>query len=389
MEPGASAAALRRYLIDGLLPFWAEHGPDRRHGGFHNRLLPDGSPSPDDHKRIVAQARQLYAFSHARLLGAGDWALELATQGFAYLWDRGWDRRHGGWYFTLTPAGEPLDRRKDTYAHAFALFALAYYHRASGESAPLELAEHTLDLLDKHLADRLEGGYFDVASEDWSPDLRLRRQNPHMHLLEAFLALAETTGETRYVSAAHRLVALLRERLFDPETRTLGEYFDSDWTLRPGAEGAVVEPGHHFEWVWLLHRYGALCAGGEVPEEASALFDFAIERGLDRQRGGVLDELDRSGAVVRATQRVWPQTELLQALAARWESQGSAATLALLESHLARCFRERVPDPGRAWREQLGPDGRVVSDTTPSTTVYHIVLALAEVARALEARPPR
>ena len=38
----------------------------------------------------------------------------------------------------------------------------------------------------------------------------------------------------------------------------LGEYFEEDWTPLRGPVGSVVEPGHQFEWAWVLGEYARL-----------------------------------------------------------------------------------------------------------------------------------
>ena len=45
----------------------------------------------------------------------------------------------------------------------------------------------------------------------------------------------------------------------DAHNGALHEFFDADWNPAPGIEGRIVEPGHQFEWAWLLLRW----AGGK------------------------------------------------------------------------------------------------------------------------------
>ena len=110
-------------------------------------------------------------------------------------------------------------------------------------------------------------------------------------------------------------------------------------------------------------------------------------RNLDTRFGRLDVELDPSGAIVRPTQRVWPQTEFLQALAARYEATGEASRLARLQSQLDRCLRARVKPGQGSWEEQLDRQGRPVSEFVLASSVYHVFLALSEVARVLPAEP--
>ena len=123
-----TCATLRAHLCDELLPLWERHGLDRAQGGYWSRLGRDLRPLPDGHKRLLVHARQVFAFTRGAELGAGPWARAAATHGLEFMVERFWDTRHGGWYTTTDDAGRPLDRRKDLYGHAFAVFALAHHY---------------------------------------------------------------------------------------------------------------------------------------------------------------------------------------------------------------------------------------------------------------------
>ena len=47
-------------------------------------------------------------------------------------------------------------------------------------------------------------------------------------------------------------MALCLDRFIDRDTAALREFFASDWTPMPGTPGEVLEPGHHYEWAFLL-----------------------------------------------------------------------------------------------------------------------------------------
>jgi mannose-6-phosphate isomerase len=359
---------LRSHLAR-VLALWSEHGVDREAGGFFNRLTPDLRPAADLDKRLLVQTRQIWVFSRA---SAEDSAwLDTAREGYAFLAHyRDLDR--GGWYKTTTRDGQPLDTTKDTYAHAFVILALVAYHRASGEAEPLALARETLDTVLSRLADPKRGGYLERASADWQLDTGPRRQNPHMHLLEALLALHEASGDARALGLAEELVELLRRFWLDPDGGFLREHFAPDWSPAPGEPGRRLEPGHHFEWTWLLHEY-ARVSGGSLPAEAERLFAFARRHGVDDQHGGVYDAVSPDGAVLDSGKRLWPQTEYLRAL--------SVCEPRDLESALERTMDRYVDPATQAWREQADRQGRITSTHLNATSVYHVVGALDLAAR--------
>jgi mannose-6-phosphate isomerase len=380
----AEVARLHRFALDTLLPLSRDRFADSEHGGFHEQLDAAHAPLPIGSKRLLVQCRQLYVLSHAAVLGERS-GTAAAERGYAFLRRAYRDERHGGWFFRASVDGVPADRTKDLYGHAFMLFTLAWLHRGFAAPGAIDLAAATLDELHARIA-APGGGFWDKASESWEPDRSLRRQNPHMHLLEALLALHAATGDARWLAEADRLTALFLERFYHPPTATLGEFFAADWT--PDAErGHIVEPGHHYEWVWLLHAYRA--AGGrlDVAAAADALFAVALRHGHDAETGGIHDQIDRTGATLLASRRIWPVTEAIKAHAARIEAglpvpEGEPAAL------IAHLFRDFVrpgmtpTTPGR-WIETTTREGAPQQTNLPGSTPYHLFMAAAEAHRVL------
>ncbi len=358
------------FALDTLLPLSRDRFADPVHGGFFEQLAADAAPLPLGHKRVMVQCRQLYVLSHAAVLGerSGEAAAE---RGYAFLRRAYRDTAQGGWFFRAADDGTPTDRHKDLYAHAFVLFALAWLHRAFAAPDAIPLAEETMAVLHARMA-AANGGFWDRADADWQPDRTLRRQNPHMHLLEAVLALHAATGDARWRDEAAALTVLFRERFYHSGTATLGEFFAADWSPDP-ARGHIIEPGHHFEWVWLLHRWQAQGGGLDLRAEADALFAHATRHGFDRDHGGIHDRVGRDGAPLLASRRIWPVTEAIKAHAVR----GDAAGTARLIDHL---FSDFLRPAATGWIETMTREGVPQQTTLPASTPYHLFLAAAEAA---------
>ena len=376
---------LASWLLGTVVPFWAEAGVDPRNGGFVEELTQDRTPQPDADRRLRVQARQIYVFSHAHLLGAPGQALDVARDGFTFLTEHGWDP-DGGWHHLLTGSGQPIDRRKDTYDHAFVLFAMAWLYKASGDRSALDWAERTIGFLDHCLADPSRGGYWEELATDGTTDRMPRRQNPHMHFLEACLALFEATGDDAWRHRAEAVIELFHAHFFDADTGTLGEFFTADWRPADGPDGALREPGHHFEWVWLLLHYRRLTGDDSVVEPADRLYRTALEFGIDAPPDGIpaaLDAVDRSGAMVEPGKRLWPQTEAIKAHLARHELLADPEAEGRARDHLAMMFDHYLEADGPVWQDRLARDGRILSDTIPASTLYHLFLCIAETMRVL------
>lgn len=368
--------ALSRFARRVLLPLGRDRFADPVHGGFHERLDAALVPVDAGRKRLMVQARQLYLLSHAAVLGdrSGEGAAE---RGYRFLLESYRDRRHGGWHFTTTPAGEVLDPRKDLYGQAFVLFALAWLHRAFAAPDALALAADTMDALRARTA--LPGGGFrDAADADWAPASAVLRQNPHMHLLEAVLALHAASGDPRWMAEADALVRLFREKLFHRATGTLREFFAADWLPHP-EHGEVVEPGHQFEWVWLLHQYRRRGGAQDVAADADGLFRFAMRHGFDPEHGGIHDQVAPDGAPVLRTRRIWPMSEAIKACVAMTEAGQDRRAEA--ERLAARLLRDFVPPDRPGWHETLTREGAPTMSELPGSTPYHLFLAAAEAER--------
>src|SRR5262249_30058013 len=159
-----------------------------------------------------------------------------------------------------------------------------------------------------------------------------------------------------------------------PATGTLGEYFDEAGRPHPET-GNRVEPGHQFEWYWLLQQAMQATGDRSVASAADALLAAGLQ-GIDAQHGGGFDAVDRAGRVRRATKRIWPLTEAVRALAwaARIGDPGAEAPFRTLVDHL---LDQRLL-PGGAWREWLDADGSAHVDYMPSSTPYHLLGAVVE-----------
>jgi mannose/cellobiose epimerase-like protein (N-acyl-D-glucosamine 2-epimerase family) len=357
------------------LPFWGTVGVDHARGGFHERLDLQGHPIPDVPKRLMVQGRQLYVYCHAGLLGWHSNSRSLADRCVDYMVESFY-RRDGnpGWAYSLTPDGRIASAVRDTYGHAFALLGLAWYHRLTGDAQVLRIADETLAFLDEALACE-QGGYLDAAP----PPDAVRRQNPHMHLFESVIALYQATCDPKYLARGAELFELFSARFFQPATGSLCEYFGEDLNPLPDQRGRVTEPGHHYEWVWLLRAFQRAC-GRDVGPYCKALYEHADRYGWDAE-GFVVDEVENSGAVLKASRRSWPHTEALKANVAEGERGrgGCDEKAAACCARLMNAFVGRPVSGG--WMDHIDSKGRPLVGMIPASTLYHLFMAVAEATR--------
>lgn len=334
-------------------------------------------------RRIRVMARQAYVLSHAAIGGARG-TERRAARAAAALIDHGLGP-DGQFRCRLASDGAVLDATADLYDIAFGLFAMAWWYRLSGDERALAVAERSVSHLRAEMASPAGRGFVSRAGTAGRHE-----QNPHMHLFEAATFLAAFTGRASFRALADELFALAETTLFDAATGILPEHFDAQW--RPAADGRV-EPGHHYEWVWLLHRYALLASQPRAYDMADRLFAFAQRHGHDHATGLVLDAVDAKGRPVETDLRIWPNTELLKAQIALQERHGPApgfddAALAETVQRIREHFlTARLHGPAASlrpgwWIDHVhAGDLRPKSDHVPASTLYHIFFAFTELLR--------
>jgi mannose/cellobiose epimerase-like protein (N-acyl-D-glucosamine 2-epimerase family) len=363
---------LLAWTRDEALPFWGTVGVDHQRGGFHERLDLAGQPVLDVPKRLMVQGRQLFVYSSAALLGWYPDGKELADRCADYMLGKFY-RADGepGWIHSLAPDGSIANPMRDVYAHAFALLGLSWYYRLTGDRQVIPVIDATIGHLDEAFAAQ-DGGYFDAVP----PPDAIRRQNPHMHLFEAFVALTQAIGGEHYLAHATAMFELFASRFFQPASGTLCEYMDDKLAPLPGAKSHICEPGHHYEWIWLLRQYQRL-SGRDVAPYCEALYRHADTYGWDKG-GFIVDELNSSGSVMTNSRRIWPHTEGAKANIVEGE-EGRAGSDAKAAQCLARLMDTFLCRPIPAgWIDRVSAAGAPIVEFIPTSTLYHVFGAMTE-----------
>lgn len=357
-------------MIQSTVGYW-----DHEKGGFFERKNASGEVMKHFPKRLMLVSRQLYVFTATHQLNFNhqfhkDFVID---QLFRLLRHELHDNKQGGFFFSLS------DKKKDLYGLSFAIFGLVHYHQLSGDDQALALIFETLDKIQTKLSSPY-GGFLEQATEDWQYIPGPRQQNPHMHLLEAlifFYKMYPAAG-TAVASLCHELVDLLIHRWTNNAAGALIEVFDHTWQpetrISVGSNANLIEPGHHFEWIWLLSEYAKLFDKlAMVQPVMKKLWDFAYRYGIDAQTGGVFSGLNAQGEVSNPSKRLWPSLEYLKAL----HAQGLP-----VEPHLDWLFQHFLffnqKGSLTGWCEFLNSDNSPQLQEQYLSSVYHITMALLE-----------
>lgn len=360
-------ARAQDWLRKAALPLWSSAGIDPISGAYVEALTPEGEPVSGVPRRFRVQARQIFVYADAALRYGDTSAREQARRAFHWANSAYW-AEDGGWVFSVDDNDMVVDGTRDAYEQAFGIFASAWMLRAAPDSGAEKWIERGWAFLDENLASP-HGGY-----QESIPPKTPRRQNPHMHLLEACLACYDATGDDVYLDRARGIYDLFRRYWFDPEHGMLGEYYGDDW--QP-AERQLFEPGHHMEWAWLLQRL----ADRTGLETAEALVLHATATKYGRASDGLLiEECLPDGMPVLRTKRAWPQTEEIKGQLAMFERTGNRGYLDSAAS-AATNLMDRYLRANGTWQDRLDVDGSGMTPNAPASSLYHIALALNEFDR--------
>jgi mannose-6-phosphate isomerase len=196
-----------------------------------------------------------------------------------------------------------------------------------------------------------------------------------MHLLESALAWSALDPDPAWRRMADGIVELCLGKMIEPATGALRELFAADWAPAPGIAGRICEPGHHYEWAFLLDRWARL-HGCKKTEAAPRLIAFADAHGLDSRRGVAINAVLLDGAVHDPVARLWAQSERVRVtLAGGRDGDQVAAAIKALRRYLA------TPTPG-LWFDRLNETNDFVVEPARATSLYHIIGAVAELSVA-------
>ncbi len=367
-----------RWFVSVALPLWIERGYDHHRGGFYEALNFDATPSCSRPRRVRVQARQIHTLSQAGIMGWHDGAEALAAEGFGYLLEKACpEDGTRGCAHLINDDGVIIDDRRDLYDQAFLLLACASRWQAAKDERALALAQRTVNFLDWELASP-HGGWLESNHKELP-----RRQNPHMHLFEAFIALYQATKDEHYFQKARIIIKDCFAAFFDESDGVIIEYFNED--LSRHTHHTDIAPGHMFEWTWLLRIWERL-SGANFKEARNTLYAHGARMGEDLNfHGFVANQVDIKALQQASAKRLWPQTEYLKASCiqgAEGDEQAREKAAGLISAMFATYLD--VDCPG-LWVDEFDEKGAPAASDVPASILYHVYEAVAEVSRTFAA----
>jgi hypothetical protein len=314
-----TAEALSDWLTSTLLPGWLARIYDPTRPGFVEMLEPGGTASDSDHPQHAGDGAPESTLSATRICSA----CPVRLTRHATAWPSSGRLADAPMAASAIAARERRGRRCPVrFLRPRLRPVLArLVRKASGEAEAFSRADTVMGFIETQLA-HPEGGFARIR---WAP---CRAGRTRICTCSKPATLWPRPRRHRWLAARRRHRRADAQSMLDEATDSLGEFFSEDWSAaRP--RGLVREPGHHYEWTWLLYHHERLTGSVDARASDRQLFDFADKR---HRGGAVVNEIDPQGAMLNGSALLWPQTEYLKALAARVEFEGDADAMRRLDA---------------------------------------------------------
>ena len=357
-------------------------------GGSSYYLGDDGTPWTDRPRETWITSRMVHVYSMGALLKY-DGCAKLADAGLKGLTGELNDKKNGGWYAGITADGTVIPG-KQCYAHAFVILAATSAILAKRPGAE-ELLDEALEIYNERFWIEEEG----LASDIWDTDFKLldsyRGLNANMHSVEAFLAVADVTGDKEYRKRAGRIIDKVISWA-EANSFRIPEHFNSEWVAdldcnkdRPDDPfkpyGAT--PGHGIEWSRLIMQWALSEIGadgeyfGRYLNAAKELYNRAITDAWNADGApGIVYTTDWEGRPVVRDRMHWTLAEAINTSAVLYRVTGDnryAEDYAGFMEYLDKYVHDSRYG---SWFHQMDSDNRVIGTVWPGKSdIYHAIQA--------------
>jgi mannobiose 2-epimerase len=354
-------------LLKNILPYWIKYVPDDQNGGFYGRITNDQVIDLKADKGSILNARILYTFSAAYRIYGKKLYKAMADRAFDYIVRNFVDPVYGGIYWSLDYKGLPADTKKQFYAVAFAVYAVAEYFKIKSEQKVLQVALDLYSVIEEKAFDAENNGYIEALSGDWKPmaDMRLsakdmnvaKSMNTHLHIIEAYTNLYRIHKDKDLRSRLLNLYDLFRYRIVNPETSHMILFFDREWKRMSD----TVSFGHDIEASWLLYEAADVSGDHERIKDAERLavkMAEAVCEGLDDE-GGLRYEYEPGHGFI-TDREWWPQAEAVVGFLNAFQLSGKEK---FLENALKCCaiIKNYLIDPNNGeWFFRVDEKGKPI-----------------------------
>ncbi|MBL3655775.1 AGE family epimerase/isomerase [Fulvivirga sp. 2943] len=376
------------------LSFWVQRMKDTVNDGFYGRIDGLNQLYPKADKSVILNTRILWTFSHIARYTSNKTYHEMARRAYDYIINHFIDKNFGGVYWMVDYKGQPLNRRKQLYAQAFAIYALSEYYLCSKDEKSLDWAKDIFRHIEHYSFDALKNGYMEACTEQWGEidDLRLsekdanekKTMNTHLHVLEAYTNLYRVWQDEELARQLRNLLLLFFERFINYNGH-LELFFDENWNLK----SSEISFGHDIECSWLL------CEAAEVLNDkifiekargtAVKMVDAVMKEGVHTD-GALMNKVDNNG-IMDSDKHWWPQAEALVGFINAWEINPDPKYIEALKNNWKFIKKTLLDKEDGEWHWRSNKIGTIIKSEDkagPWKCPYHNNRAMMELIRRIE-----
>lgn len=205
------------------------------------------------------------------------------------------------------------------YGQAFAIYALAEFHHATGNQEALDQAVEVFRALEKYSYDSVYKGYIEALSREWevTDELSLsdkdmnekKSMNTHLHVLEGYTGLYRVWKSEELRVKLAELIDTMMVHIIDDQDQHFHLFLDEEWNVKSD----ITSYGHDIEGSWLLVEAAEVLGDEELLERvrkvAVTMAEAVLAEGIDKD-GGIWNEADKNG-LLNEEKDWWPQAEAM------------------------------------------------------------------------------
>ena len=281
----------KRELLEDCLPFWLEHSQDKEYGGYFSCLNRDGSVYDTD-KFIWLQGREVWMFAmlYNNVEKNQQW-LDCAIQGAEFLkkfgHDENWD-----FYFSVNQEGRPLVQPYNIFSNTFACMAFAQLAKATGNDEYALIARRIFERILERRSNPKGQWCKSYPGTRPMKDFALPMIICNMALEIEDILEDKSVLEQTIDTCLHEVFDVF----YQPELGCMLENVSSvDGAPVDCFEGREINPGHDLEALWFMMNLGVRRGDKALIEKCVEIALRVIERGWDKEFGGIYYFLDAKG----------------------------------------------------------------------------------------------
>ena len=347
----------REDLVENILPFWLQHGLDRKHGGIYTCVDRDGTLM-DTTKSVWFQGRFAFvvSFAYNQIEQRPEW-LEAARTTIEFIerhcFDTDWRM-----FFEVTEDGRGLRRRRYVFSESFAAIAFSEYAIASGDKRYAEKAVELFKDIQRFLTTP------GILEPKYTEELQAQGHSIVMILINTASRIREALPDPVLDAQIAESLDKLERYFLHPEYKALLEMVGPNGEFIDSLSGRLINPGHCIETAWfILEEAKYRGSDKHLIELGCKILDWSWDWGWDELYGGIINFRDCKGLpcqdYAQDMKFWWPQTEAVIATLYAYQMTGEERYLKM-HRQISDWMYAHLPDHEYGeWYGYLHRDGSV------------------------------